>query len=205
MRSSEALPPRTIRGSCGQPRWLRRMRAASGRTRRSPAESWRRIFARCWPSGARGFGSGWSRSACAFLFHARPASARRCPQPLYRISARGIRRISHRSFCAGIAFSPALTDGLRLFYSIPTTPAGKSSPSCAASACSRCSVFSHKDNPIAHLALPLGELPPQAAERAFAVTVYPLRLRCAQPPLPRGEAGALPLGSPSGRAVTAGD
>ncbi len=40
---------------------------------------------------------------------------------------------------------------------------------------------------IGPLALPLGELSPQATERAFAVTVYPLRLRCAQPPLPKGE------------------
>ena len=36
--------------------------------------------------------------------------------------------------------------------------------------------------------LPLGELSPQAAERVFAVTVYPLRLRFAQTPLPKGEA-----------------
>ena len=38
------------------------------------------------------------------------------------------------------------------------------------------------------LALPLGELSPQATERALAVTVYPLRLRFAQTPLPKGEA-----------------
>ena len=40
------------------------------------------------------------------------------------------------------------------------------------------------------LALPPGELPPQAAERVLAVTfsVYPLRLRFAQTPLPEGEA-----------------
>ena len=38
------------------------------------------------------------------------------------------------------------------------------------------------------LARPLGELSPQATERALAVTVYPLRLRFAQPPLPKGEA-----------------
>ena len=56
------------------------------------------------------------------------------------------------------------------------------------------------------LALPLEELPPKAAERALAVTVYPLRLRAAQPPLPKGEARkAFTLGSPSGRAITAGD
>ena len=38
------------------------------------------------------------------------------------------------------------------------------------------------------LALPLGELPPKAAERALAVTIYPLRPRFAQTPLPTGEA-----------------
>ena len=38
------------------------------------------------------------------------------------------------------------------------------------------------------LARPLEELSPQATERALAVTVYPLRLRFAQPPLPKGEA-----------------
>ena len=34
------------------------------------------------------------------------------------------------------------------------------------------------------MALPMGELSPQATERALAVTVYPLRLRFAQPPTP---------------------
>ena len=38
------------------------------------------------------------------------------------------------------------------------------------------------------LARPLEELSPQATERALAVTVYLLRLRFAQPPLPQGEA-----------------
>ena len=38
------------------------------------------------------------------------------------------------------------------------------------------------------MALPLGELSPQATERVLAVAVYPLRLRFAQPPLPKGEA-----------------
>ncbi len=48
------------------------------------------------------------------------------------------------------------------------------------------------------LALPLGELSPQATERVLQiikppgsygmVMVCPLRFRCAQPPLPRGEA-----------------
>ena len=38
------------------------------------------------------------------------------------------------------------------------------------------------------LARPLGELSPQATERALAVTVSPLRLRFAQTPLPKGEA-----------------
>ena len=38
------------------------------------------------------------------------------------------------------------------------------------------------------LARPLEELSPQATERALAVTVYLLRLRVAQPPLPKGEA-----------------
>ena len=41
------------------------------------------------------------------------------------------------------------------------------------------------------LALPLGELSPQVTERAFAGTVYPLRLRFAQPPLPKGEASGM--------------
>ena len=38
------------------------------------------------------------------------------------------------------------------------------------------------------MALPLGELSPQATERVLAATVYPLRRRFAQTPLPKGEA-----------------
>ena len=38
------------------------------------------------------------------------------------------------------------------------------------------------------MALPLGELSPQVTERAGMVIVYPLRPRCARPPLPKGEA-----------------
>ena len=49
-----------------------------------------------------------------------------------------------------------------------------------------------------HLALLLGELSPEVTERALAVTVYPLRLRSAQTPLPTGETrGAEAFISPS--------
>ena len=57
--------------------------------------------------------------------------------------------------------------------------------------------FFQNSSPVQHhrpLALPLGELSPQATERALAVTfsVYPLRPRFARPPLPTGEARVSP-------------